>query len=135
MVITMAAAALVAACISPSGVSSHADANGTIFETNVTGNMNLFSGEPEITYDRTHPRNLAIVEFTLGSDARPAPAFSPDHSPGGGDPMIESGPDGSLYVAAEPFPNKVGSVATRVSTPSSSWPEQSGRSELRHARQ
>jgi hypothetical protein len=137
-----------------------------VFETNVTNNMNLFSGEPEITYDRTHPRNLAIVEFALGSDARPAwqynplagaktveeanesmkhlsrvmlsndsgntwharpaPAFSTEHSPGGGDPMIESGPDGSLYVASEPFPNKVGQrgdtgVYTFVIAASTDW--------------
>ena len=79
--VVIAGAAVLAACASHSKVATGAGEG--IFETNVTGNMKMFSGEPEITYDRTHPRNLAIVEFTLGSDARPAPAFSPDHSPGG----------------------------------------------------
>ena len=119
-----------------------------VFETNITNNMNIASGEPEITVDPTNPMNIAIVEFALGSDkrpawkynpvagartpeeadesmrhnsrvmlsndggntwrARPSPANSPDHSPGGGDPMIESGPDGTLYVANEPFPRMLG---------------------------
>jgi hypothetical protein len=34
---------------------------------------------------------------------RPAPAYSLENSPGGGDPMIAYGPDGTLYVADEPF--------------------------------
>jgi len=141
-------AGVMSACATHARPADASAAQQGIFETNVTNNMNLFSGEPEITIDRNNPRNLAIVEFTMGSDerpvwaynpftgaktleeadaslkhlarvmlssdggntwhARPAPAFDPDHAPGGGDPMIESGPDSTLYVAAEPFPRNPG---------------------------
>jgi hypothetical protein len=150
--LTLAVAGLVAACATQ--VAGGGGAAEAVYETNVTNNLNLFSGEPEITFDRSNPRNLAIVEFTLGSDKRPAWRDNPlmnaptvedadesmshlarvmisndggntwharpspisdralgsdhEHAPGGGDPMIESGPDGSLYVAALPFPRSPG---------------------------
>jgi hypothetical protein len=117
-----------------------------IFETNVTGDLNISSGEPEIAVDPKNPRNLAIVEFGAGSDKRPAnsynpldadaltkdlegatantgrvmlskdggnhwwphapPAYDPNASPhpGGGDPFIAYGPDGTLYVGGETGP-------------------------------
>src|SRR5579862_2068881 len=48
-----------------------------IFETNITNDMSVSSGEPQIALDPTNPRNLAIVEFGMGSTRRPAYAFNP----------------------------------------------------------
>lgn len=120
-----------------------------IFETNITNDLTISSGEPEIAIDPTNSHHLAVVEFAVGSSkvpayslnpiidvrtpdqadagllndgrvmlssnggdtwtARPAPAIDPAHSPGGGDPMIAFGPDGSLYVADIPFPKNIAS--------------------------
>ncbi len=38
-----------------------------IFETNVTNDLDIASGEPEIAIDPRNPRHLAIIEFALGS--------------------------------------------------------------------
>lgn len=143
-----ALAASLAAGVAQPCAARDARPTDRIYETNVTRDLNMASGEPEITIDPRNPLNLAIVEFTLGSEkrpawqynpvagarseedadesmrhlsrvmlsndggqtwhARPSPAYSPEHSPGGGDPMIEAGPDGTLYVANEPFPKKLG---------------------------
>ena len=54
-----------------------------IFETNVTNNVNVSSGEPEIAFDPTNPKRLAIIEFGIGSPNAPAGASS---SPIGDDP-------------------------------------------------
>lgn len=43
-----------------------------IFETNITNDINLSSGEPEIAVDPTNPNNLAIIEFAVGSAKFPA---------------------------------------------------------------
>ena len=43
-----------------------------IFETNVTRDANISSGEPEIAVDPTNPRRLAIIEFAIGSARVPA---------------------------------------------------------------
>jgi hypothetical protein len=43
-----------------------------IFETNVTNDVNISSGEPEIAVDPTHPKRLAIIEFAIGSARAPA---------------------------------------------------------------
>jgi hypothetical protein len=48
-----------------------------IFETNVTNDLNLSSGEPEIALDPTHPERLAIIEFAIGSAKAPAASFNP----------------------------------------------------------
>jgi hypothetical protein len=48
-----------------------------IFETNVTNDLNLSSGEPEIAVDPTHPKRLAIIEFAIGSAKTPAASFNP----------------------------------------------------------
>jgi hypothetical protein len=114
-----------------------------IRETNITNDINLTSGEPQIAIDPTNSQNIAIIEFAVGSEKLPAwsrnplmdvrseaegdaglvntgrlqlsrdggktwtiraaPAFDTDYSPGGGDPMIAYGPDGTLYAADEPF--------------------------------
>jgi hypothetical protein len=59
-----------------------ADAQEKIFETNVTNDLNVSSGEPEIAVDPTNPKHLAIIEFGLGSAKAPAATFNPqlDHS-------------------------------------------------------
>lgn len=54
-----------------------------IFETNVTNNLNISSGEPEIAVDPTNPKRLAIIEFAIGSEEAPAATFNPQvqHDP------------------------------------------------------
>jgi hypothetical protein len=47
------------------------------FEINVTNDLTITSGEPQIAVDPTNPRNVAIVEFGTGSVKRPAYAFNP----------------------------------------------------------
>jgi hypothetical protein len=47
-----------------------------IFETNVTHDLNIASGEPEIAVDPTNPKRLVVVEFAVGSAAAPAAAYS-----------------------------------------------------------
>ncbi|HTV96178.1 MAG TPA: sialidase family protein [Steroidobacteraceae bacterium] len=141
--ITITLAGLLAAYPSHTQTSESPKPAQRIFETDVTNDLNLSSGEPEIAVDPTDPRNLAIVEFAVGSaevptfernpimdvktpqerqsamasdgrvmlsrdggntwTARAPPAHERDHA-GGGDPMIAYGPDGTLYVADEPFP-------------------------------
>ena len=147
--IKIAAAVMLAGSLtfsaSEAQMGAKANTRGRIFEINVTNNLNIASGEPEIAIDPRDPRNLAIIEFALGSAevpawslnplmdvrgekqaaasmrytgrvmlssdggntwaARPAPAYDSTRSPGGGDPMIAYGPDGSLYAADEPLPN------------------------------
>ena len=48
-----------------------------IFEINVTNDLTITSGEPQIAVNPTSPRNLAIVEFGTGSVKRPAYDFNP----------------------------------------------------------
>lgn len=52
-----------------------AAAKEQIFETNVTNDLNLASGEPMIGVDPKNPNNLAVIEFTLGSKQRPANSY------------------------------------------------------------
>ena len=51
-------------------------AGGQVFETNVTHDLNLSSGEPEIAVDPRNPRHLAIIEFAVGSAEKPASTFN-----------------------------------------------------------
>jgi hypothetical protein len=59
--------------------SSAAAQNGPekIFETNVTNDVNISSGEPEIALDPGHPERLAIIEFAIGSAKAPAGSINP----------------------------------------------------------
>jgi hypothetical protein len=52
--------------------AGRADAQEKIFETNVTNDLTISSGEPEIAVEAKNPRNMAIVEFGVGSPRRPA---------------------------------------------------------------
>lgn len=138
--ITLAAAAGLAMSQSAIAQQDAQKIDDRIFETNVTRDLNMSSGEPEIAIDPTDPNHLVIMEFALGSkkvpawslnpvldatadnfdDAninigrlmlsydggatwtpRAAPAYDPTILPhkGGGDPMLDFGPDGSVYVA------------------------------------
>ena len=51
-------------------------ANG-IFETNVTNDRYISSGEPEIAVDPKNPRHLAIIEFAIGSKQAPGADYNP----------------------------------------------------------
>jgi hypothetical protein len=64
------------ALISNSSVTAP-KAQEKIFETNVTSDLNLSSGEPEIAVDPTNPRHLAIIEFAMGSAKAPAASYNP----------------------------------------------------------
>jgi hypothetical protein len=57
--------------------SAAAPAEEKIFETNVTNDLTISSGEPEIGVDPKNPRHLAIIEFSVGSHNRPAYSFNP----------------------------------------------------------
>jgi hypothetical protein len=142
--VTLLVGALVV-CVSQSQAAQKAapPAPDKIFETNVTKDLNISSGEPQIAVDPTDAHNVAIIEFASGSAAVPAwtrntimeheapgekpkgdanphlgrlqlskdggntwtvirpPAYDPEQPshPGGGDPMIAYGPDGTLYAA------------------------------------
>jgi len=50
-------------------------ASDKIFETNVTNDLTISSGEPEIAVDPTDPKRLAIIEFAIGSAEAPAATF------------------------------------------------------------
>jgi hypothetical protein len=143
---TIIAVGLMAACAGQTNPGATRGAQEKIFETNVTNDLTLSSGEPEIAIDPKNPHHIAIVEFALGSAKIPAysrnvlgdlnmdpptkreatgnsgrvmlstdggntwtPHPPPVFGPGplaarGGDPMIAYGPDGTLYVGDEPFP-------------------------------
>jgi hypothetical protein len=132
-----------AVCASQSWAAEKAPAPDKIFETNITKDLNISSGEPQLAVDPTDAHNIAIIEFASGSAAVPAwtrntimehdapgakptgdanphlgrlqlskdggntwtvrapPAYDPEQAshPGGGDPMIAYGPDGTLYAA------------------------------------
>ncbi len=48
-----------------------------IFETSITNDLNVSSGEPEIAIDPRNPSHLAVIEFGIGSAATPAATFNP----------------------------------------------------------
>jgi hypothetical protein len=50
-------------------------AQESIFQTNVTNNLALASGEPMIGFDPRNPSHLAIIEFAQGSDQFPANSY------------------------------------------------------------
>ena len=66
-----------AAVLLPVWASAAGSQQEKILETNITNDINVSSGEPQIALDPTNPRNLAIVEFGTGSAKRPAYAFNP----------------------------------------------------------
>src|ERR1700758_3457682 len=47
-----------------------------IFETNVTNDLNVSSGEPEIAVDPKNPSHLAVIEFGIGSAGAPAASYN-----------------------------------------------------------
>jgi hypothetical protein len=51
-----------------------------IFETNVTNDLNVASGEPEIAIDPRNPRHLAVSEFGIGAAGAPAATADPEHA-------------------------------------------------------
>jgi hypothetical protein len=50
-------------------------ASDKIFETDVTNDLSISSGEPEVAVDPTDPKRLAIIEFAIGSAEAPAATF------------------------------------------------------------
>jgi hypothetical protein len=68
---------VMALALLPIGAKAASGAPEKIFETNVTNELTITSGEPQIAVDPTNPRNLAIVEFGTGSVKMPAYAFNP----------------------------------------------------------
>jgi len=58
-------------------VAFAADAPEKVFETDITRDLTVFSGEPEIAVDPTNPKNLAIIAFDIGSAKVPAYAGEP----------------------------------------------------------
>ena len=52
-------------------------ASEKIFETDITNDLSIFSGEPEIAVDPAHSGNLAIIEMAIGSSKVPAYAGEP----------------------------------------------------------
>jgi hypothetical protein len=66
-----------AAVLLPVWAIAASAASEKIFEANITNDLTISSGEPQIAVDPTNPRNLAIVEFGTGSVTRPAYAFNP----------------------------------------------------------
>jgi hypothetical protein len=58
--------------------SAAARAEERIFETNVTNDLTISSGEPQIAVDPKNPRNLAVIEFGVGSAKKPAYSYFPD---------------------------------------------------------
>jgi hypothetical protein len=67
--------AFLTACVTQAHPTSGAQEG--IYETNVTNDLNLASGEPEIAIDPKNPRNLVINEFTVGSAKQPAWSMNP----------------------------------------------------------
>src|SRR5579862_2051803 len=61
----------------PACVGAATSASEKIYETNVTNDLTITSGEPQIAVDPTNPRHLAVVEFGTGSVQRPAYSFNP----------------------------------------------------------
>src|SRR5579862_3902315 len=66
-----------AAMLLPVWAGAASGASEKIYETNVTNDVSISSGEPQIAVDPTNPRNIAIVEFGMGSDELPASSFNP----------------------------------------------------------
>jgi hypothetical protein len=75
---------LLAACLSQTQITATASEPEKIFETNITRDLAISSGEPQIAVDPTNPHNLAIIEFGLGSSKVPAYTINPvlDAKPG-----------------------------------------------------
>lgn len=65
------------AALAPTFACAQNAAAPQVHEVNVTNDLAISSGEPEIAVDPTNYRNLAIVEFGVGSDQMPASTFSP----------------------------------------------------------
>jgi hypothetical protein len=68
---------LLVASRGPIQAAEQGQAPEKIFETNITNDLSIFSGEPEIAVDPTTPRNLAIIEFAIGSSKVPAYSGEP----------------------------------------------------------
>lgn len=72
-----AAAVPVQAARVPVQAAGQGKAPEGIFETDITNDLNISSGEPQIAVDPTNPRNLAIIEFAIGSAKMPAYSLNP----------------------------------------------------------
>ncbi len=96
-------AATAVAVLSFLGVDGAAGAKGgarpKIFETDVTHDLALASGEPEIAVDPTDPRNLAIVEFALGSKKYPADRINPPMQANGEEAVEAMANDGRVMLS------------------------------------
>jgi hypothetical protein len=60
-----------------SGDETLSPAQDKIFETDITKDLTISSGEPQIAVDPTSPSNLAIIEFSIGSSKVPAYSMNP----------------------------------------------------------
>jgi hypothetical protein len=79
-----AATALLYGCTGMSnGPASAPRGRDAIVETNITSDLNISSGEPEIAVDPTRPNRLAVIEFAIGSATTPASSFNAtaEHDP------------------------------------------------------
>src|SRR5258706_15140941 len=84
VLVLSAAAALLYGCTGMSNDRAPApQARDAIFETNITNDLNISSGEPEIGVNPTRPNQLAVIEFAIGSAATPASSFNAtaEHDP------------------------------------------------------
>src|SRR5580658_800348 len=97
-----AAAALSSSCAgAPSTQNSEGD---KIFETNITSNLYLSSGEPEIAVDPRNPRNLAVIEFAIGSGTVRAASSATNPLSGSTDPeaiVADSTYDGRVMLSTD----------------------------------
>lgn len=73
----IAVCGLLASYATQSPAADRAGSQDKIFETNVTNDLDIASGEPEIAVDPTNPRHLAILEFSVGSAKVPAWSRNP----------------------------------------------------------
>ena len=71
-----------------------------IFETNVTNDLNVASGEPEIAIDPTNPRRIAVIEFGIGSAAAPAALANPN-APTAAGVIASSQNDGRVMLSID----------------------------------
>jgi hypothetical protein len=115
-----AAVALLSSCAgAPSTQNSAGD---KIVETNITNNLYLSSGEPEIAVDPRNPRNLAVIEFAIGSGTMRAPSSATNPLSGATDPaaiVAQSTYDGRVMLSRDGGDHWVQSGTPPASDPKS----------------
>ena len=73
----IAAALFASVALSATRATAPVAAMDRIFEINITNDLDVSSGEPQIAIDPTDPRNLAIIETAYGSKQVPAWSMNP----------------------------------------------------------